>query len=254
MPRIARKDLRTPFLHVMVQGVNKEYVFNKEENIEKYLKLMSENLKDCSVEMLAYCMMSNHGHFLMYAEHINELGKIMQKVNLIYAQMYNKEENRCGVVFRNRYQVQPIYDIKYLINCIKYIHNNPVKAKIVKNCEDYKYSSYNDYIHNIGLSQNKIIKSTLGEKCNFRELFEIAYDRPFMDIEDDRQSTIGDYIIQGITEFKQNEGIKIEEFFENRNVLKKVINMLNKSYGIKYVEIENYFEISKGTMERLKIK
>lgn len=254
MPRIARKDLGTPFLHVMVQGVNKEYIFYKDEYIEKYLELMKNKIRDYNIEMLAYCMMNNHAHFLMYAELINELGKFMQKVNLNYSQMYNRNEKRCGVLFRNRYQAEPIYDIKYLVNCIKYIHNNPVKAKMVEKCEDYKYSSYNDYVYNKGLSQSKIIKSIFGEKCDFRELFNNTYDKKYMDIEDDNEYTIDDYITQGIAEFKQNENTKIEEIFGNRNVLKRAINYLNKCCGIKYVEIEKYFEISKGTMGNLKIK
>ena len=266
MPRIARKDLGTPFLHVMVQGVNKEYIFfkyqifskyiifYKDEYIEKYLELMKNKIRDYNIEMLAYCMMNNHAHFLMYAELINELGKFMQKVNLNYSQMYNRNEKRCGVLFRNRYQAEPIYDIKYLINCIKYIHNNPVKAKMVEKCEDYKHSSYNDYVYNKGLSQSKIIKSILGEKCDFRELFNNTYDKKYMDIEDDNECTVDDYITQGIVEFKQNENTKIEEIFGNRNVLKRAINYLNKCCEIKYVKIEKYFEISKGTMGYLKIK
>lgn len=254
MPRIARKDLRTSFLHVMVQGVNKEYIFNKDEYMEKYLELMFENIKDYNSEILAYCMMNNHAHFLIHTELINEFGKFMQRVNLAYAQMYNKKEQRCGVLFRNRYKTEPIYDIKYLKNCIKYIHNNPVKAGIVEKCEEYKYSSYNDYIYNKGLSQNKIIKSIFGDKCDFYELFNSTHDIKYMDIEDDNEDSIDDYIIEGISEFKRNESIKIQELFENRSILKQAIKFLNKCCGIKYVEIQKYFDISRGTMGNLKIK
>ena len=84
-------------------------------------------------------MMNNHTHFLVYTEDIKDFGRFMQKNNLIYAQMYNKEEKRCGVLFRNRYQTEPIYKIEYLINYIKYIHNNPVKAKMVTRFAEYPH-------------------------------------------------------------------------------------------------------------------
>ena len=134
MPRIARKNIDTPFIHVMVQGVNREYIFEKKSDIELYLSLISKNIENYNLTIMAYCMMNNHAHFLMYVEDIKELGEFMKKCNLQYAQMYNKEKNRVGTLFRNRYRTEPIYNIKYLINCIKYIHNNPVKANIVKKC------------------------------------------------------------------------------------------------------------------------
>lgn len=85
MPRQARKDLNTPFIHVMIQGVNKEYIFYKKEYIEKYMEIMKKNQKDYDFIIIAYCMMNNHAHFLVYTEDIEEFGRFMQKTNLIYA-------------------------------------------------------------------------------------------------------------------------------------------------------------------------
>lgn len=254
MPRIARKDLETPFLHVMVQGVNKEYIFNKKEYIEHYLKLIFTKIEDCEFQLLAYCIMNNHAHFLVYTEDIKEFGKFMHNVNLSFAQMYNRIENRCGVLFRNRYKTEPIYDVSYLMNCIKYIHNNPVKANMVKNCGDYKYSSYNDYMKKIGVSQNEIIKSLFGEKCDFRELFDKTFEIRYMDVEDDDVDMVDEYIVEGVAEFKNIEGINIEEIFSNRAILKELVCFLNMKCGIKYVEIEKYFEIKKGVMNNLKAR
>ena len=254
MPRQARKDLDTSFIHVMVQGVNKEYIFYKEKYIEKYLKIMKEHEEEYEFSIIAYCMMNNHGHFLVYTEDINGFGKFMQKTNLIYAQMYNKEEKRCGVLFRNRYQTEPIYDIKNLINCIKYIHNNPVKAKMVEKSEDYKYSSYNDYKNNTGVSQSKIVKELFGSKCNYIQLFEQSYEKRYLDINDEKNNTIQEYILEGVREFKEQEIVEMVEILSNREILKRMISFLKENCGIKYVEIRNFFEIPRGTMELLKIK
>ncbi len=79
IPRIARNNLNTPFLHVMVQGVNKEYIFYKKEYIEKYLKLIEENLEKYDLTIMAYCMMNNHAHFLIYTENVEKFGKFMHQ-------------------------------------------------------------------------------------------------------------------------------------------------------------------------------
>ena len=65
MPRIARKNIETPFLHVMVQGVNKEYIFNNDEYIKMYLELIEKNKVEYDVTILAYCVMTNHAQLLM---------------------------------------------------------------------------------------------------------------------------------------------------------------------------------------------
>ena len=70
MPRLARKDFKTPFLHVMVQGINKEYIFSKDDYIKTYLELLHKYLKDFPITIIAYCIMHNHAHLLVYVEDI----------------------------------------------------------------------------------------------------------------------------------------------------------------------------------------
>ena len=163
MPRNPRSSIDNSFLHIMVQGVNKEYIFSTERYIKEYLFLINKYSKEFEINIIAYCIMNNHAHLLVYTEHLDKLGKFMQKVNLKYSHFYNQKEKRVGVLFRNRYKSEAIYNIKYLINCIKYIHMNPVKAEMVKNCEDYPFSSYSDYLYNIGISQSPIVLETLGK-------------------------------------------------------------------------------------------
>lgn len=254
MPRQARKDLNTPFVHVMVQGVNKEYIFYKKEYIEAYMEIMERNKNDDIFLIIAYCIMNNHAHFLLYIKDIKEFGRFMQKTNLIYAQMYNRKEKRCGVLFRNRYQTEPIYKMEYLINCIDYIHNNPVKAKIVKKCEDYKYSSYNDYKKNTGVTQNSVMKEIFGSRCNYLQLFKENHGKRYMDINEENYNITEEYILEGICEFKKKEEVEIVEILSNRDVLKRLIYFLKENCNIKYIEIRKFFDIPRGTMDTLKIK
>lgn len=239
----------------MVQGVNKEYIFYKNEYIEKYLKILKKNKEKYNFTIIAYCIMTNHAHFLVYTEDVNAFGRFMQKVNLKYAQMYNKEENRCGVLFRNRYQTEPIYDTKYLINCIKYIHNNPVKANLVSKCEDYPYSSYKDYIYNVGATQSEVMNKIFGMNCNYIELFKQTFEKRFIDIKQEKNEEIErEYLKEGIRAFISNSCYDIAEVFYSRDLLKKLIVFLNENCGFKYVEIREFLGIPRGTMDTLKLR
>lgn len=143
MPRIARQYLETSFFHVMVQGINKEFIFKNDRYINRYLQLIRKNLNKENLKIIAFCIMNNHAHLLIQTKNRGELSKYMQKVNSMYAKYYNYMENeRVGYVFRDRYKSEPILDKRQLIQCVKYIHQNPVKAKMVKNQCEYKYSSY----------------------------------------------------------------------------------------------------------------
>ena len=252
MPRLARKDLNTCFLHVMVQGVNKEYIFNNDESIEKYLSIINKNKEDYDFTIIAYCIMNNHAHFLIYTENIENFGKFMQKTNLQYATMYNRKNNRCGVLFRNRYRTEGIYDERYLINCIKYIHENPVKAGKVKNCEDYKYSSYKDYITNTGLTQSQIMKQIFGKDCNYLYLFNDINSMRFMDINEETPEVKKEYILDGIKEFNRTNKCELTEILSERNVLKKLVIFLKENRNIKYCETRDFFAMNKGTMDALR--
>ena len=142
MSRVSRKNMETSFFHIIAQGVNREKIFYKSKYIKKYLSLIDKYKKEYNISVIAYCVMSNHIHMLIHTENVNCMSKFMHRINGIYGQYYNKYEDRVGIVFRNRYASEPIYDQKYLASCINYIHMNPVKAKIVKKCDEYEYSSF----------------------------------------------------------------------------------------------------------------
>ena len=173
MPRIAREKSVSCFYHVMVQGINKEYISDKELYMKKYKQLVIQKLK---VKLLAYCIMNNHVHMLVYAEDSMNLGKYMQKLNTSYSMFYNKVKNRVGHVFRNRYNSQSILNQSHLYNCLVYIHNNPVRAGIVNRPDEYKYSSYNDFIKNNGIIDNDVKKLLFGSNYNYIDLFKTLHN------------------------------------------------------------------------------
>ena len=245
MPRIARKSLGTSFFHVIVQGINKEYIFSKEEYIEKYLELINKYKENYNIQILAYCIMNNHAHLLIYSEDSKEMGRFMHKVNCIYAQYYNKIENRVGVLFRNRYVSEPIYQEGYLINCINYIHMNPVKANIVSNCSEYKYSSFNEYIKNEGVANKKILIEIFGNP-DWNDIFSVMDENVmFWDIENNEE----DIIEMVINRFEKETRKTLKEIINDEKLFMKLIRILKDDYKVTYTQIAIKCKINRGKFQ-----
>lgn len=246
MPRIARKDSQSCYYHIMIQGINREYIFEKEEYIKEFQKIIIKKLEESKVIILAYCIMNNHAHFLIYSEKSEYLSKYMQKVNTSYSQFYNNAKKRVGYVFRDRYRSQEIMSSQQLYTCLRYIHNNPVKADIVKKMEDYKYSSYTEFINR---SARKIInedgiKLIFGTKKGFEEQFyyihrQYCSEENLLEV---KEKSIEEVI--GKIESKYNK--KIDILKENRKILEEIIKEAREQTDIKIVELARILDMSKS--------
>ena len=242
--RIARELLDASFFHVIVQGINKEYIFKENRFKNEYLKILKNNIKKSEIQIIAFCMMDNHAHFLLKASNIKEISSFMQKTNSVYAKYYNFMRERVGYVFKDRFLSEPILNQKYLVQCIKYIHLNPVKAGMVKECKEYKYSSYTYYTNNRDKILNKIDITNVeyNDICNSNEC-----NKNFLDLE----RNINEDIENGIREFIESQNYKLYHIYENRTVLKNLVYYLKINEKIKYIKIGKYFEISQSLIKNL---
>lgn len=227
----------------MVQGIEKKYIFGEEKYMKKYKEIIREKLEESSVTILAYCIMHNHSHFLIYSETPEEISKFMQKVNTTYSIYYNKINNRVGYVFRNRFKSQEILDLRQLYTCLRYIHNNPVKADIARTMQDYKYSSYNEFIcENYQIIDNNSIKLLFGSTDDFAPIFKAVHER--MTDEEDTYIDIKTFTGQFQKEYK----IKIEDLKNNKSFLKLAIKEMKQKTNAKAVEIAKILNVSKATV------
>lgn len=163
MPRVSRKDLTGEYFHVMVQGINKEYIFIADTFKNEYKKLLRHCSVKFNLEIIAYTIMNNHVHILFHSSDINSISKCMHQIDTIYGIYYNKQSDRVGYVFRNRFNLQPIKNFNHLKSCIIYIHKNPIKANLVRLESQYEYSSYNEYIISPDLINTSTIETLFGK-------------------------------------------------------------------------------------------
>ena len=225
MPRFPRKHIKTSFFHVITQGINKSYIFDKSEDIKYYIRLIYKLSKEHEIEIIAYCIMNNHAHMLIKTKKSDELSKYMQRLNCTYARYYNKKYDRVGYVFRDRYKSEGIYDEQHLYNCIKYIYDNPVKAGICSKAKDYPYSNY------------KIITK------------EIKENYTFMDIDNDPK--ICKELIQN---FLNENDMDINDLKKNKRKLKELIVILKMEYNISLRKISEETKIGRETIRKTYIE
>lgn len=242
MPRKARISSNTSFYHIMVQGINREYIFQKDVYKEEYIKLLKMG-EQFDTKVIAYCIMDNHSHMLIHTNEIKNMSNFMSKVNLIFAIYYNKREERVGTVFRDRFKSEPIYTKNSLFRCMAYIHNNPVKANMVRNPEEYKYSTYRSYIRNI--YNNKFVNLKLEED---REMFFLFHfnnfkDSKFLECQGEKED-----VQKIIYEFINRYNLKLEEIKENKNILKKLVKEIKYSCNVTNIIIANELGITKSTI------
>lgn len=249
MARISRQNLKSLYFHVMVRGINKEYIFLTEEMKEKYKKLLKENIQKSNVKLLSYCIMSNHSHMLMYASNPQEMSKLMQKINTSFARLYNRKNNRIGFVFRDRFSVQQIKNKQHLYNCLAYIHNNPIKAGIVKNPQDYKYSSYREWLGQQEIIDQMSYKLVFGENEDYINEFNIIHlNNKISDIEDIIESVDYEEII---AKHEKNKGNTIEKIIKNEEILQDIVWELRKESNLSIRQISNILKVNRPKITKI---
>ncbi len=173
------------FYHVYNRGNNRQVIFFGQRNYLFFLKKVKEQLLPVS-EIIAYCLMPNHFHFLLKATE-NGLkqrdsfgGKPMQelayRIGILlssYSQAINKQNKTTGSLFQQKTKAKILCEvndgsrISYFEQCFHYIHQNPVVARMVKALSDWPYSSFPDYtgLRNGSLCNKEIFYSLTGLKA-----------------------------------------------------------------------------------------
>ena len=250
MSRSARKDKESSYFHIIVQGYEKQFIFSEKIFIEKYIKLIMEKEKEFDVTILAYCIMNNHAHILIYCENIPEMSAFMKSINSQYAVFYNKILKRVGYVFRDRFLSEPIKDERYLYNCLGYIHMNPVKANMVEFPNEYQYSSYNQFIEKSGIVNDKVLNLLFFPEDDYMDLFEslhlnpkdcLEYKNDFIRLEYNEASNImSDVIKKYYIDILEIKDKNILRFLYNKFIELNISNKnIEKFTGVSYYKLKN---------------
>ena len=135
------------YYHIYNRGVNRQPIFFYNENYSFLLKRIKRYLYRDRQEMIAYCLMPNHYHFLIRQDNDVEISRTIQAIFNSYSKAVNLQIDRSGTLFEGRFKALLIDDETYLLHLCRYIHRNPIDAypPLIKKLEDWRWSNYPEW-------------------------------------------------------------------------------------------------------------
>ncbi|HHU29921.1 MAG: transposase [Bacillota bacterium] len=248
MPRHARRLSSTGIYHIMLRGINQQQILEDREDNKKFIEI----LKDCKLisgfKLYAYCLMGNHLHLIIRIEK-EPLEQVFKRICGRYAYWYNAKYCRVGHLFQDRFKSEPIEDEKYFLSVFRYIHQNPVKAGLVKKLEEYPYSSYNCYVKSKG---DSLVDTDFVLDMMDREQLEVFHSEEsedtYLDIKE-RPFRLTDEqakeIIRKVTKCKNASEVQLLEVKKRNSYIRKL-----RKEGLSIRQISRLTGISKGIIER----
>lgn len=158
----------TGYYHITGRGNGKQIIFNDDDDYLRYLNFLAKYNQNLSIEILAYCLMSNHIHLLIYDPEFN-MNKLFRKVHSMYSRSFNYKYERTGNLFQGRFNSKSIDNDKQLFAALRYVLLNPEEAGFCK-ASDYKWSSYKLYGHRGSKLNTKRIEELIGSVNDFENL------------------------------------------------------------------------------------
>ncbi|HEY86245.1 MAG TPA: transposase [Chloroflexi bacterium] len=164
--------------HLYNRGVNYHPIFFNNRNWAYFIKQLRHYFQPDLVDIVAYCLMPNHYHLLIYSK-CDDLGKkIMQPFGVSYTKAINRQQSRVGPLFQGPFKAKLVDSDEYLLHLSRYIHLNPVFAKLVDRPEDWQFSSYRNFIglRNGTLPKPDIVLTQFASQQAYAEFVESYAD------------------------------------------------------------------------------
>jgi putative transposase len=145
MARPLRIEFPGAVYHVTSRGNRREPIFVDDEDRRSFLDCTAQALVRFDAQMLAYCLMGNHYHFVLHTRQPN-LSRLMRHINGVYTQSFNRRHAKGGHLFQGRFKAILVDRDGYLLQVCRYVELNPVAAKIVKKPQAWPWSSYRSHV------------------------------------------------------------------------------------------------------------
>ena len=226
-----RIEIPKTIYHVISRGNNKSNIFLDDKDYNVFLKQLIDVKSEKNFLLYAYCLMPNHFHLLI--ESIEEpLSNIMQKLLTLYAIYFKSRHDRTGHVFQGRYKAKICDKEEYLFKLMQYIHVNPLRAGIIKDINNYKWSSHLVYAgktNNNNLSKEKLFRRM---DCNSAAQGHRVY-----------KNLIGEFINENTWQFKK---LTLDEILQEISIGTKLSknDILSDSQEQKIILVRKNFSYS----------
>jgi putative transposase len=160
MGRALRIDVGDIVYHVINRGNFHSVLFEDARAYDDFMDIVREALLVAPMRILAYCLMPNHWHMVLYPKHDGDLSGFMQWITLTHTQRYHAKTETVGYghIYQGRYKSFPVQDDRYFFNLVRYVERNAKRAALVEKAEDWKWSSAHSRIYS-GKSEGKLLSA-----------------------------------------------------------------------------------------------
>lgn len=252
MPRGSRKASSSLIYHVISRGSSHQIIFEDDADRAFFMTKVKECLKERKGTLLCWCLMDNHFHLLVRVED-DSLSYAMHKLLSGYAGYFNRVHGRSGSLFEGRFKSEPVETEQHLLEAIRYIHNNPLKAHLSSTLS-YPWSSYDEYVDaGNGWADTKYILDIFGGLKQFKDFHSAkSADEGIMDISEPRRF-VNDEKALSIAKVALDGLDPINLKSQDRNIRNAKIAEL-KDAGLTVRQIQRMTGVSLGTISKVKGK
>ena len=202
MPTLSRRHQLKDNIayHVINRGNGRYEIFHEHEDYEKFEDILERYVLSPGLSIYHYALIPNHYHLELALEDPENISSIMSGINRSYTHYYHKKYKTSGYLWQGRFISKPIEKDAYLTRCGGYIEMNPVRARLVKSPEEYKYSSSRYYVlgEPNGLITEDPAYSSFGATVEERQK---AYLRYLLELDEETGSKLSSSAIIGSREF-----------------------------------------------------
>ena len=262
MPRQARKTSGTGIYHVMLRGINRQDIFEDDEDYMQFLRSLHQLVECCDergyripslCHFYAYCLMPNHVHLLIQ-EKTAAIGEIVKRITVSYAYHFNKKYQRNGHLFQDRFRSEPVDDIGYFKTLLRYIHQNPVHAGLSVSVGEYPWSSWHEFEKREGIPDKLCETDAVLRRIPWEELSDFVLEPAddnggILEMDDEPARSISDAGIKELLKLQYG----ISNIMDVQNLEKSQRNRIIKELcdqGAGFRQLARITGISYGIIQR----
>ena len=145
MPRIARASVGGICYHVINRGNARAVVFQENADYNAFVKLLAGACERVPMRVLAYCLMPNHFHLVLWPKADGELSRFMQWLLTAHVRRHHRVHHSSGHLWQGRFKAFPIQQDEHLLSVLRYVERNALRAKLVRRAENWRWSSLNQH-------------------------------------------------------------------------------------------------------------
>ncbi|WP_422485961.1 transposase [Gudongella sp. DL1XJH-153] len=254
MARLSREVSPTGYYHIMMRGINKEMIFKNNFDKKNFLSLIETKFEE-DVLIVAFCIMDNHVHIILKGE-LDDISLSLRRINTSFAMRINRSLDRVGHVFQDRYKSEIIHNEAHLLCATRYVHNNPVKAGIIKSPQQYDWSSYSHFLQGksnlLDSGEIERIMKSIGSNKQFQDFHKLEDEIRFIDTKEELDRLEYSRAQRIIHDYHKNKvEIDSQSIRRNSDEMDQLIGMLLENTNLSIRKVSELLEVSKSTVHRL---